>query len=63
MIALYVNDDLIERFTADKNTNRIEKYKIAGVQLRTGDEIRIEARSESNMLTRIDYLDIEIKGQ
>lgn len=63
VIALYVNDDLIERFTADKNTNRIEKYKIAGVQLRTGDEIRIEARSESNMLTRIDYLDIEIKGQ
>jgi len=61
-ITLYVNDDLIGRFTADRNTDRIEVRIIASVPLKTGDEIRIEAYSQSKMLTRIDYLDIEPTG-
>jgi len=56
-IALYVNDQLIDRFTADQNTNLFMVRTISGVQLQTGDEIRIEGASHTNMLTRIDYLE------
>lgn len=59
-IALYVNDDLIESWIGDVNNNQIIVRRIS-VQLHTGDEIRIEASSDSGMLSRIDYIDIEVK--
>ena len=58
-IALYVNDTLIDRFLANQNTDRIMVRTIPSVRLRTGDEVRIEANSQSKMLTRIDYLEFK----
>lgn len=60
-IALYVNEELIDSWIADVDNNRIIVRKVSDVSLHTGDEIRIEASSDLDMLTRIDYLDIEVK--
>lgn len=61
--ALYVDDELIESWIGDINNNRINTHQISDVQLKKGDEIRIEANSDSGMLSRIDYLDIEVKDK
>ncbi len=60
-IALYINDDCIDSWIADVNNNQIVVRRILDVQLHTGDEIRIEASSDLDMLTRIDYIDIVAK--
>lgn len=60
-IALYVNENLIGSWVADTNSNQIVVRRMSDVQLQTGDEIRIEASSDLDMLTRIDYMDITVK--
>ncbi len=60
-IALYINDDLVDSWIADLNNNQMVIRRISDVQLHTGDEIRIEASSDLDMLTRIDYIDITVK--
>jgi len=56
-----VNDNLIDSWVANNNNNHINIREILDVQLKPGDEIRIVANSDRNMLTRIDYMDIEVK--
>lgn len=56
--ALFVNDELKDRWTATANTNKMVEHVSEDIALADGDEIRIEFYAHDKMRCRTDYIDI-----
>ena len=57
--ALYVGEELMDRWTATEDDNKIKLRKTEGVALGRGNEIRLEFCTDGNMRCRTDYIDIK----
>lgn len=55
---LYINDQLKDEWIASDDSGQMTVKPTDGIILSPGDEIRLEFRTDRNMRTRIDYLDI-----
>jgi len=58
---LFVNDKQVDNWTADADNNQLLKHITPTVNLKKGDEIRIEFQTHRGMTCRTDYMEIAPK--
>ena len=56
---LYVNEERKDQWTATANNNKMVTRDTKTVELRQGDEIRLDFYTQKNMRCRTDYIDIK----
>ncbi|MDO4159451.1 MAG: hypothetical protein Q4D41_03230 [Prevotellaceae bacterium] len=55
---IYVNDEYIDSWNATANNEKLMSHVTSGVDLETGDEIRIDFYTHNKMMSRTDCIDI-----